>query len=195
MDFFQISTRQTSHCSIFASMKSNFPLIGFLFIFMLGFSCNPKENQDIANKRTEISLPKKGRFKAKIIGISDGDTVKFLVENQTYTLRLEHIDAPEKKGGQAFSTQAKKTLSDLCFRQEVEIEWKGEKDRYGRIIGVIYNHQGVNVNQEMVKKGMAWHYRRYSKDRTYSKLEDEARKKKIGLWQDPNPIPPWEWRK
>jgi hypothetical protein len=55
---------------------------------------------------------------------------------------------------------------------------------------------GVNLNQEMVKRGMAWWYREYAKDsKTLSKLESEALQAGRGLWSQANPIPPWEFRR
>jgi len=53
----------------------------------------------------------------------------------------------------------------------------------------------LNVNREMIKRGMAWHYKQYSDDETLAQLEVEARRNKSGLWADPNPVAPWEFRK
>jgi len=47
----------------------------------------------------------------------------------------------------------------------------------------------------MVAEGYAWHYKQYSKDADLVKAEKEAREAKKGLWADPNPVPPWEYRK
>jgi micrococcal nuclease len=117
-----------------------------------------------------------------------------LFENTPIKIRLAHIDCPEKKGKQPFGNNAKLALSDLCFSQEVTV--KGQNyDRYKRLIAVIINNKQQNVNQELVRQGMAWHFKKYSTDILYDKLEQEARQKRIGLWQDPNPIPPWNWRK
>jgi micrococcal nuclease len=53
----------------------------------------------------------------------------------------------------------------------------------------------VNVNKELLKQGLAWHYKQYNKDEEFAKLEQEARKKKIGLWSHPNPVAPWDFRR
>ena len=54
---------------------------------------------------------------------------------------------------------------------------------------------GRSLNQELVRQGMAWHYRRYAPhDSTLSRRESEARAARRGLWSQPNPVPPWEWR-
>ncbi len=67
-------------------------------------------------------------------------------------------------------------------------------DRYGRIEGRVYV-DGVDVNRELVAGGVAWVYRKYSNDADLLELEADARQKGLGLWADPNPIPPWEWRR
>lgn len=133
-------------------------------------------------------------FTAKVIRIIDGDTMEVLYEETPIKIRLAHIDCPEKRGKQPFGNNAKIALSDLCFGQNVTV--LGESyDRYKRLLAVIINEAKQNVNQELVKRGMAWHFKRYSTDQTYHQLEMEARKNKIGLWQDQNPIAPWNWRK
>ena len=68
------------------------------------------------------------------------------------------------------------------------------KDRYGRPLGWVY-YENTNLNKELLKAGLAWHFRRYSKDKELQALEDQARAEKLGLWQDKNPIPPWDWRR
>ena len=131
-------------------------------------------------------------FYAKVVGISDGDTFKILYqENQEVKVRLNHIDAPEK--GQSFGKSAKKYASDLCFGKEVKIVRQKKKDRYQRIIAEVFVGQ-TNVNKEMVKAGYAWHFKKYSSDKEYDKIETEARENKQGLWQDKNPVAPWTWR-
>ncbi len=144
----------------------------------------------IETKPTEINQ----NFSAKVIRIIDGDTLEVLYGELPVKLRLEHIDCPEKRGKQPFGNAAKQALSDLCFGQTVKIEWSS-KDRNGRYISVVFNENGLNINKEMVRIGMAWHFKRYSKDSSYAELENEARKNKVGLWKDPNPIAPWDWRK
>ncbi len=67
-------------------------------------------------------------------------------------------------------------------------------DHYGRIVGRVYV-DGVDVNRELVAQGFAWVYRKYSSDAELLELEAEAKQKGLGLWADPNPIPPWEWRR
>jgi endonuclease YncB( thermonuclease family) len=132
-------------------------------------------------------------FTAKVIRILDGDTMEVLYENQPIKIRLAHIDCPEKRGSQPFGYKAKQALSDLCFGQMVSVQ--GQKyDRYKRLIAVVINSKKQVINQEMVKQGMAWHFKKYSSDPLYAQLEITARKNKVGLWQEAGAVAPWEWR-
>ena len=129
----------------------------------------------------------------KVVAVLDGDTIEILdSNNKTYRIRLSGIDCPEK--AQAFGQKAKQFTSDLCFGKSVKVIVHST-DRYGREIGDIVLSDGTVVNEELVGAGFAWHYKQYSSDAGLAKLEVEARKKKLGLWADPNPIPPWEFRR
>ncbi len=129
----------------------------------------------------------------RVIGIKDGDTVVLLTAAKTeITVRLSEIDAPERK--QAFGTVSRTFLSDLIFGKEVKLEKLG-KDRYGRTLGFIYLRNGTNVNVEMVKNGMAWQYEKYSKSVVLKKAQASAKSMKAGLWRDPYPVAPWEFRR
>lgn len=144
----------------------------------------------------ETSEPnlKNKTFSAKVIRIMDGDTMEVLYQKTPVKIRLAHIDCPEKRKSQPYGNNAKIALSNLCFGQLVTVY--GEKyDRYKRLIAVVANNKKQIVNQEMIKRGMAWHFKKYSKDQIYAHLETTARKNKTGLWQDPHPVAPWEWRK
>lgn len=133
-------------------------------------------------------------FVAKVIRILDGDTMEILYKNVPIKIRLAHIDCPEKRGSQPYGNNAKMALSDLCFGQYVTVY--GDKyDRNKRLIAVVVNAKKQVVNQEMVRQGMAWHFKKYSTAAVYANLELDARKNKVGLWHDGNPIAPWQWRK
>jgi len=129
----------------------------------------------------------------KVIGIKDGDTVSILMDGKEKTVRLAHIDCPEKK--QPFGNKAKEAISELCFGKFVTLVGDGKTDRNGRSIAELILPNGVNVNKALVKMGLAWHFKKYSKDDSYATLEIAARNKKAGLWKDKNPIAPWNWRK
>jgi endonuclease YncB( thermonuclease family) len=134
----------------------------------------------------------------KVVGVADGDTITVLDGQQTqHKIRLMGIDCPEK--AQPFGQNAKQSLSDLVFGRSVNVEWQ-KLDRYERIVGKVMVN-GQDANLEQVRKGLAWHYKKYEREQepldraTYSQAEIEARMSNRGLWSDPSPIPPWDWRK
>lgn len=129
----------------------------------------------------------------KVIKIKDGDTIDILFNGKPLTIRFAHVDCPEKK--QPFGNVAKQFTADKCFGQTVTVLNDNKFDRNKRLIGVVINEQGENVNKALVKAGLAWHYLKYSTDDTYSNLEVIARQQKVGIWSDPYPIEPWNWRK
>ena len=129
----------------------------------------------------------------KVVGVSDGDTITVLdeMDKGNFKIRLDKIDAPEKK--QAFGNKAKQFLSSLIFGKQVTVRYKAV-DRYGRIVGVVYCDE-VEINLVMVQNGYAWHYCHYDKTPEYIQAEKQARADKKGLWADPNPINPYQFRK
>lgn len=131
-------------------------------------------------------------FIARVIGISDGDTMTVLInEHEQIKVRLAEIDAPEK--AQPFGKRSKQSLSDLCYQHTAVIE-RIDIDRYGRTVGKVQCDR-VNVNEEQIRKGMAWVYRKYLRDHSLLLLEQKAKSSRLGLWAESEPIPPWEWRK
>jgi endonuclease YncB( thermonuclease family) len=113
------------------------------------------------------------------------------VDSKQHRIRLSDIDTPERK--QPFGTKAKEALSELAFGKQARVV-EITVDRYGRIVGRVYVN-GTDVNRELVAQGYAWVYRKYSNDAELLGLEAEAKQKGLGLWADPNPISPWEWRR
>lgn len=142
-----------------------------------------------------LNLPdSKISFTAELSGITDGDTADILYGKLPLRIRLQHIDAPEKRGNQPYGNEAKTILAELCFGEQITIVTDGEFDMGGRLIAENYNAEGVNVNKEMVRLGYAWHFKKYSDNLSYDALEKEARKLKRGLWQENNPMAPWDFR-
>lgn len=133
-----------------------------------------------------------------VVGIADGDTITVLDANrQQHKIRLAGIDAPEK--AQAFGNRSRQNLADMVFNRTVTVE--GDKqDRYGRTVGKVMIN-GVDANLAQVQAGMAWWYEKYRKEqapqdqRAYSDAEQLARARRVGLWRDPEPVAPWDWRK
>src|SRR5213594_2988209 len=132
-------------------------------------------------------------FSGKVVGITDGDTISVMHNGRAEKIRLHGIDCPEK--AQPFGTKAKQFTSAMVFGKMVRVLTHG-RDRYGRTVGDVILPDGANMNQALVKVGLAWWYRQYAPhDGTLERLEAEARAAKRGLWADPDPIPPWSWRK
>jgi micrococcal nuclease len=132
-------------------------------------------------------------FTGKVIGIKDGDTFEVLYGGQPERVRLAEIDCPEKS--QPFGKNARQYASDLCFGKTVTVSSNGKRDRYGRVVGTVVTEDGTNVNEALVKAGLAWHYKDYSNSDELAQTEEQARVEQIGLWADSNPTPPWEWRR
>jgi endonuclease YncB( thermonuclease family) len=133
-----------------------------------------------------------------VVGVADGDTITVLDQQKnTYKIRLQGIDAPEKK--QAFGEKSKQSLHDLVHSKQVRIEYDKE-DKYGRIVGKV-TVVDVDVCLQQLVLGMAWHYKKYQNEQSvsdralYSETELKSKSLKLGLWTDDTPMPPWEFRK
>lgn len=131
------------------------------------------------------------QLKGKVVAIADGDTFTLLHHQEQIRIRLHGIDCPER--GQDFGTVAREKLSSLIFGKEVTVTVM-DTDRYGRTIGLVQVDTMV-VNTELLRAGLAWHYKQYDKQAHWAILELEAREAKRGLWAHPNPIAPWEFRR
>ncbi|WP_338820521.1 thermonuclease family protein [Acidovorax temperans] len=137
-------------------------------------------------------------LEGRVVALNDGDTVTVLDErNVQHKIRLAGIDAPEKR--QDYGNKSRQYLAALVFDKNVLVEWD-KHDRYGRILGkVVVN--GRDANLAMVSVGMAWHYKRYEKEQSesdrkvYAEAEFQARAERRGLWQTPNAVPPWDFRR
>lgn len=151
----------------------------------------------------EVNQAVEADLAGRVVRVLDGDTVDLLVPELlhrsglgTVRVRLLGIDAPEN--GQAFGMRAKETLAGWVSGQTVQVLSRGP-DRYGRILGKILL-EGRDVNLAMVEAGMAWHYAHYSNNQylgdaaRYAAAERSARAQGLGLWVDPPPAAPWDWR-
>jgi len=137
-------------------------------------------------------------LQGRVVGIADGDTITVLdASNTQFKIRLSGIDAPEKK--QPFGQVSKKSLSDMAYDKTVKVEWS-KKDRYQRLVGKVFIND-LDANLQQIKRGLAWHYTKYQNEQpledrvSYSNAQEEATAAKLGLWSEPNPVAPWDWRK
>ena len=134
--------------------------------------------------------PPPKEFTAQVVAVTDGDTLRVRYGDRELTLRLHGIDAPESRRRQPYSAQAKQALSSAVLGHDVRVENRG-RDRNLRIIAVVYRGTD-NVNARLVSEGLAWSFTKYSRE--FDSQQREARRLGKGLWRDPNPVPPWEWR-
>ena len=143
----------------------------------------------------------------RVVGVADGDTITVLdADRQQHKIRLQGIDAPEK--AQPFGQRSKEYLSRLVFNKDVRVEWE-KRDRYKRIVGKVWVQPAscptcpmtLDASHAQITVGLAWWYRKYAREQSpqdrgaYEFSEQEAKAKRAGLWSDPDPVPPWEWRR
>jgi len=134
-------------------------------------------------------------LKGYVVGITDGDTLTMLVGTQQHKIRIAAIDSPERV--QAFGDKAKSHIAALVFNKDAVAEC--HKKSYDRkVCKVLVEGQDIGLLQ--IYAGMAWWSRKYAKEQTtedqnvYEQAEMMAKFKRLGLWGDSNPIPPWDWR-
>jgi micrococcal nuclease len=130
-------------------------------------------------------------WSGRVCGVTDGDTISVLQDGRAVKIRLYGIDCPEKH--QAYGKRAHRFTSDFAFGKDVEVR-PVDRDRYGRLVAWVYVGARC-LNEELLRAGFAWHFKRYSRDNHLAQLELQARTARSGLWRDPEPTPPWEFRK
>ncbi len=137
-------------------------------------------------------LPKS--IKAEVIGIQDGDTIELKLlytgknagyrQGKLLRIRFLHINSPER--GKPYYKVAKEFTTAKCYRKIVTIQHAGNFDRYGRLLGVVVLQNGQHLNKLLVSNGLAVHFKKYSNDQEYARLELIAQKKKLGIWSLPS---------
>lgn len=147
-------------------------------------------------------------IEGNVTKISDGDTIQVTDALGTKVkVRLYGIDAPEteksnkktghiSKPGQPYGEESYRALQDKLERQRVRLDVM-DIDKYKRAVCLVWLGKR-SINKEMVAEGNAWAYRKYLKEpyaREYIRAENQARGKMLGLWQQGNQQPPWEFRK
>jgi endonuclease YncB( thermonuclease family) len=130
-------------------------------------------------------------FVAHVVAVLDGDTVLVSHDKKKTTIRLAGIDAPEKL--QEFGPASRDALTALVLRKDVRVITRTVDD-YGRVVALLEVGR-VNVNEEQLRRGMAWEYSQYHADKALLALQVEAQRARRGLWAGASPVPPWEFRK
>ncbi|MGI9536789.1 MAG: thermonuclease family protein [Desulfocapsaceae bacterium] len=125
--------------------------------------------------------------------VVDGDSLVVRRKGTAMEVRLWGIDAPEYD--QPNSLPAKNALKKLVVGRKGELQAK-YRDRYGRHVSLL-TIEDLNINEAMVAAGHSWVYSRYCREVVclrWAHLQAEAKKKKLGLWKENNPIAPWQWK-
>ena len=137
-------------------------------------------------------------LQGKVVSVADGDTITVLdAEKTQHKIRLQGIDAPEK--AQAFGAKSKQALYEMVHGKTVQVSFE-KSDKYGRILGKVLL-DGQDICHQQIKAGLAWHYKKYQNQQplvdrdAYSASETAAKSEKLGLWSDPQPVAPWDFRK
>ncbi len=128
-----------------------------------------------------------------VVAVSSGDTFTIQIgDGKLFKVRLMEVDAPEPS--QAFGRQARLFTENLLMGNKVSVQFD-TIDKYKRLIGKATLSDGRIVNQELLRQGLAWHYRVHSpENENFRELEYRAWKTKAGLWIDPSASPPWKYR-
>jgi endonuclease YncB( thermonuclease family) len=141
------------------------------------------------------------KVEGTVTRVTDGDTLILVTgEGTKLKVRLYGIDAPEirheRVPGQPFGREAKDALTELALGRKVTLEIV-DIDTHRRMVGIV-RISGVDINQEMIGSGLAWAYRRYLSApyaSVYIAAEKEARSRRLGLWRQANPDPPWNFKR
>ncbi len=165
-----------------------------------GYATRPEASwRQAANALESVGAAREGDpapefdLSGRVVRVADGDTVSLLdAHNTQHKVRLYGIDTPEQS--QPYGRAAKNALRDLVSQQSVGVVVV-TTDTYGRKVGTLY-HDGVNINAAMVASGYAWWYQHFAPyERKLAAAEEQARRDRLGLWADPHPVPPWDWRR
>ncbi len=131
-------------------------------------------------------------FISMVVSVTDGDTLSAVVNGVPEKIRLTGIDCPEDR--QPFGSEATQMTKQLALEKAVRVTEVG-RDKFHRLLGEVVLPDGRMLNQELVRAGVCWWYRKYAPgDTVLEGLEKYAREERKGLWTDPYPVPPWEWR-
>ena len=169
-------------------MHKAISILSIATFVLLNISCtSSSSNKEAVEANLTNQLPNN-----TVVKIVDGDTYDIILNGIQTRIRMQGIDTPER--GMDYYKVAKEYLGKLCLNKKVRVVGT-EKDRYGRLLAKSYLPDGLEIGEEMIRAGMAWHFTKYSNDPTLARLEREARAARIGLWSIPNPIAPWDFRK
>ena len=159
-------------------------LLTSIFLLVNSISFGTVETVTISNENEIVY--------GRVISVKDGDSFDLLDDdNKIHQVRLAHVDTPEKK--QPFGRAARIFTFNFVYGKRVKF-YHESTDRYHRKIGIV-EVEGKVLNIEIIKAGYAWHFKKYSKSIEHGAAENKAKLDKKGLWSQPNPVAPWNYRK
>jgi endonuclease YncB( thermonuclease family) len=134
-------------------------------------------------------------WQGNVVKVIDGDSLRVKKGNEVIEIRLYGIDCPE--WGQDYGNKAKRFTKAKMYKKTVNVEPK-DVDRYGRTVALVSSSRGL-INRELVRAGLAWMYPKYCKQQPLcselKKLQNKARKRRMGLWRARDPVSPWQWKR
>lgn len=153
--------------------------------------------------------PVAAELTGRVVAVSDGDSLTVLVnERDRVSVRLAGIDAPERQ--QSFGRQSQNYLATLAFGKDVRLEGE-RKDGRGHLLAKVWVAEpncrppacapALDAGLAQIAAGLAWHDRAYQKEQAaedrerYAQAEFLAKVRRLGLWSESNPLPPWAWRR
>jgi micrococcal nuclease len=145
------------------------------------------------------------RHEALVTRVVDGDTIHIRTsEGVEATVRLIGVDAPEMNShnnrppdhyAEQATKYARARLDGKTIR--LRLDDPQTRDRYGRLLAYVYLNESDNFNLDLIHDGEAYAYRRYPHtfSAQFETAENEARKKRRGLWNDVTESQMPEWRR
>jgi micrococcal nuclease len=130
-------------------------------------------------------------FRARVTQVFDGDTVAVWRDGAEVKIRLEGVDCPEKS--QPFGEEAKDFTTRTVLHKTVLVR-VATTDVYGRLVARV-EYRGADLSRALLREGLAWHFKRYNRERELADLQEAAREAAVGLWSQRRPQPPWEYRR
>ena len=141
-----------------------------------------------------LPIASAAEWTGSVVDVRDGDLLKINHPDKgAVTVMLYGIDAPDH--GQPYFQEAKEFLAGKVEGQVVTVR---ELETEQNVITALVFHNGANINEQVLQAGYGWVYQKHCREEfctewlTYERV---AREHKRGLWQEEDPMPPWEWRK
>ena len=159
-----------------------------VFGTLAAFVCH----QSVLKTKSEVPYFEDCDYFVEVIAVSDGDTFTGITEDKEKVRfrikELTHLNYRKR------FHENQGLPATLIHGKRVCIKVQKERDGFGRPVVYIFTPDNLDVGAEMIKAGMAWHFKKYDDSDYYAKLEEEAREKKVGLWGDLHPVAPWVYR-